>query len=254
MEKTKKKKRIKLGGVLVLILFGYLLFSFAYYVFKLPIKHIEIKNNYYVTDDYIIKKLNLKNKTLFELSSKDAEKKLNTENLITDAHITKNIFGKVIIDIKEEKILFYDWNTKKIVTFHEEIDYDKKYLGVPSLINYVPSDIYGQLIKKLNNVDRNIIAMISEIEYSPDKLNDVVLDDTRFLLRMNDGIKIYVNVYNIKKLNNYLEIYDAILKNGSSPNACLYLDSNSKNYIYGSCDKASVLEVEGSEEDEKKLR
>lgn len=254
MGKTKKKKRIKLGGVLVLILFGYLLFSFAYYIYKLPIKHIEIKNNYYVTDDYIIKLLDLKNKTLFELNSNIAEKKLNKENLITDARIRKDIFGNITIDIKEEKILFYDWNLKKIVTVNEEIDYDKKYLGVPSLINYVPSDIYDTLVKKLNDIDRNIISMISEIEYSPDKLNDVVLDETRFLLRMNDGIKIYVNVYNIKKLNNYLEIYDAILKNGSAANACLYLDSNSENYIYGSCDKAQVLEKEGSEEDEKKLR
>ena len=92
--------------------------------------------------------------------------------------------------------------------------------------------------------------MISEIEYDPDKLNDVVLDETRFLLRMNDGIKIYVNIYNINELNNYLEIYDAILKNGSTPNACLYLDSNSENYIYGSCDKVMVVENEGEDESE----
>ena len=89
--------------------------------------------------------------------------------------------------------------------------------------------------------------MISEIEYDPDKLNDVVLDETRFLLRMNDGIKVYVNVYNLKKMNNYLEIYDAILKNNSPKNACLYLDSNSKNYIYGSCDKVTIESSETNE-------
>ena len=108
MEKTKKKRRIKLGGVLVIILFGYLLFSFVYYLFTLPIKQIDIKNNFYLTDDYIIELLDINNKTLFELSSKSAEKKLNKEDLITDAQVTKNIFGKVMINVKEEKILFYN--------------------------------------------------------------------------------------------------------------------------------------------------
>ena len=63
----------------------------------------------------------------------------------------------------------------------------------------------------------------------------------------NDGIKVYVNVYNLKKMNNYLEIYDAILKNNSPKNACLYLDSNSKNYIYGSCDKVTIESSETNE-------
>ena len=213
----------------------------------MPIKQIEIKNNYYLTDDYIINLLDLNNKKLLEFSTHRAEKKLNKEDLVITSDVKKNIFGKIVIDVNEEKILFYNWNNKKIVLKTEEIDYQDTYLGVPALINYVPSDVYKEFVKKYSELDRNIIAMISEIEYDPDKLNDVVLDETRFLLRMNDGIKVYVNVYNLKKMNNYLEIYDAILKNNSPKNACLYLDSNSKNYIYGSCDKVTIESSETNE-------
>lgn len=247
MEKKKAKKKIRFGGILVLILFGYLLFSLVSYLAKMPIKQIEIKNNYYLTDDYIINLLDLNNKKLLEFSTHRAEKKLNKEDLVITSDIKKNIFGKIVIDVNEEKILFYNWNNKKIILKTEEIDYQDTYLGVPALINYVPSDVYKEFVKKYSELDRNIIAMISEIEYDPDKLNDVVLDETRFLLRMNDGIKVYVNVYNLKKMNNYLEIYDAILKNNSPKNACLYLDSNSKNYIYGSCDKVTIESSETNE-------
>lgn len=247
MEKKKAKKKIRFGGILVLILFGYLLFSLVSYLAKMPIKQIEIKNNYYLTDDYIINLLDLNNKKLLEFSTHRAEKKLNKEDLVITSDVKKNIFGKIVIDVNEEKILFYNWNNKKIVLKTEEIDYQDTYLGLPALINYVPSDVYKEFVKKYSELDRNIIAMISEIEYDPDKLNDVVLDETRFLLRMNDGIKVYVNVYNLKKMNNYLEIYDAILKNNSPKNACLYLDSNSKNYIYGSCDKVTIESSETNE-------
>lgn len=247
MEKKKAKKKIRFGGILVLILFGYLLFSLVSYLAKMPIKQIEIKNNYYLTDDYIINLLDLNNKKLLEFSTYRAEKKLNKEDLVITSDVKKNIFGKIVIDVNEEKILFYNWNNKKIILKTEEIDYQDTYLGVPALINYVPSDVYKEFVKKYSELDRNIIAMISEIEYDPDKLNDVVLDETRFLLRMNDGIKVYVNVYNLKKMNNYLEIYDAILKNNSPKNACLYLDSNSKNYIYGSCDKVTIESSETNE-------
>ena len=248
MEKKKAKKKLRFGGILVLILFGYLLFSFGYYLVKLPIKQIEIKNNYYLTDDYIIDLLDLNKKTLLEFSTYKAEKKLNKEDLVVKSEVKKNIFGKIVVNVNEQKILFYNWNNKKIILKDKEVEYKDSYLGVPALINYVQSDIYKMFLKKFSELDRNIISMISEIEYDPDKLNDVVLDETRFLLRMNDGIKVYVNVYNLKKMNNYLEIYDAILKTNSPKNACLYLDSNSKNYIYGSCDKATAIESSESNE------
>lgn len=235
-ENKKVKKKIRFTGIIVIILFLYLLFSFGYYVYTLPIKGIDINGNYYLKDNDIIDLLKLNDKTIFELHRRKSEKKLLSNPLVKRVKIKKGLMGNVSIDLEENKVLFYNWNTYKVVLEDgEEIDNNKAFLGVPSLINYVPSEIYQKFIKKFANVDREIISMVSEIEYDPDVVGGVTVDETTFLLRMNDGISVYVNIYNIKKLNNYLEIYDAILKNNAQKNGCLYLDSESKNYVYGAC-------------------
>ena len=48
-----------------------------------------------------------------------------------------------------------------------------------------------------------MIEMISEIEYSPSKSGEIIIDDTRFLLRMNDGNQVYINLININFYNLY---------------------------------------------------
>ena len=86
-------------------------------------------------------------------------------------------------------------------------------LGIPTLINYTPSDIYDNLIKKLNNINIDILKKVSEIEYSPDIKNEKVIDKNRFLLRMNDGNYIYINLANMDNLNKYEEIYATLDEN-----------------------------------------
>ena len=72
--------------------------------------------------------------------------------------------------------------------------------------------------------------MINEIEYNPDISNKITIDDTRFLLRMNDGNLVYVNTINIKRLNDYKEFFRMIDDNRGT----LYLDSyNSNNNLLG---------------------
>ena len=95
-------------------------------------------------------------------------------------------------------------------------------------INYVPDKIYKRLTKSLLKVDSDILALISEIEYSPTKNNDEVIDDTRFILRMNDGNTVYANLLNIKNLNHYKEIYSTL----NNEKGSLYLDSSNKENFY----------------------
>jgi hypothetical protein len=102
-------------------------------------------------------------------------------------------------------------------------------LGVPFLINYVPDDIYERLITELASVDKESLAMVSEIEYSPSKSGDVVIDDTRFLLRMNDGNQVYINLINIDRLNTYPLIYTVFTEKG-----VLELDSDNDNVVFKS--------------------
>lgn len=85
------------------------------------------------------------------------------------------------------------------------------------------------LIKKLNNINIDILKKVSEIEYSPDIKNEKVIDKNRFLLRMNDGNYIYINLANMDNLNKYEEIYATL---DEKQKGILNLDSTSKGVVF----------------------
>ena len=142
---------------------------------------------------------------------------------ITDVKINKTIFGELKINVVEAKPIFYSrHNNKLVLSNHKEVDFTNSY-GVPSLINYVPDTLYERLIDEFANIDSNVITLINEIEYQPWKNENAMIDETRFLLRMNDGNHIYINLIHMQKLNNYIEIYASL----EDKKGVLYLDSSS---------------------------
>jgi len=242
-EKKSKKKKLRFKGLLVILLVFYLLGTCIYYIYKMPIKNIYIEGNYYLKDNYIINYLSLNDKSVLSVSKNKIKNNLLELDLISDVKVRKNYFGKLYIELIEDKILFYNWNNKKIVlSSGEKINYNKDYLGVPTLINYVPDNIYDDFVDKLNTIDKEILSMVSEIEYSPSVVNDKVVDDKRFLFRMNDGNIVYVNTINIEKFNNYLEMYEYLANKTGEVKGCLYLDSNSENITFNKCDGNKVIE------------
>lgn len=242
-EKKNKKRKIRFKGLLVIILIIYLIGTVTYYLWTKPINSISITGNYHLKDNELIKYMDVSNKSIFKISKKDLKNKLLQVDLISDVKIKKNIFGKLEIEIKEDKILFYNWNNKKIIlSSGKKIDYNKKYLGIPTLVNYVPDEIYNELIDKLNLIDRESLSLVSEIEYSQSVVNEHVVDDKRFLFRMNDGNIVYINTINIEKFNDYLEIYEVIVNKNGDIKGCLYLDSNSENNHFNNCESPVVEE------------
>lgn len=227
MKKTKKK--IRLSGVIFMLLTIYLLGMLLYYFITLPVKSINIKGNSLLTDSQIISESKIDyNNSIFKLSTNKIKNNLLKNPLVESVDISRNLKGTINIEIKESKILFYNILTKKLVLSNgKEMEDTGKYVGLPVLVNYVPSNIYKTLIKSLAKIDDSNYKMISEIEYSVEKYNDKVVDEERFLLRMIDGNTIYVNLVNIEKLNKYQEIYAALQDKGT-----LYLDSSSKNYVF----------------------
>ena len=93
-------------------------------------------------------------------------------------------------------------------------------------------------------IKKDNISLISEIEYSPSMVNDKIIDDKRFLFRMNDGNIVYINTINIEKFNNYLDIYEVIVNKNGLVKGCLYLDSNSENNHFNNCESNPVVEEE----------
>lgn len=242
-EKKSKKRKLRVKGLLVLLLVVYLMGTCIYYLWKMPIKNIEIEGNFYLKDNYIINYLEIDNKSIVNINKKKLKNKLLEIDLISDVEIRKNYFGKLTIELTEDKILFYNWNNKKIVlSSGNEIDYNSEYLGIATLINYVKDDVYNELIKGLNNIDKEILALVSEIEYSPHKVNEKIVNDKRFLFRMNDGNIVYVDTINIEKFNDYLDMYEVIVNKNGDVNGCLYLDSDSENIHFNNCESNPVVE------------
>lgn len=234
----KKKKKIRFGGFIVLLLAIYLLVNLGIYIYKMPIKRIVINGNTYLKDNYIINYLDINKNSIINVSKSKIKNKLKEIDLISDVKIRKNYLGTLYIDIVEDKVLFYNLNTKKIVlSSQKEIESDNNYLGIPTLINYVPEDILKEFVDKFIRISKDNISLISEIEYAPSIINEKVVDDKRFLFRMNDGNIVYINTINIEKYNNYLEIYEALINKNGETNGCLYLDSNSENKHFNICDE-----------------
>ena len=230
MTRQKKKRKLRVKGLIFLLLFLYLLIMFGYYVFSVPVKRIVVIGNDLVSENEILKIANIKEKMpLFKIKVKNITKKIERIDLINNVRCQKNFFGKLTITVEENKLLFYNNVIKKLVLSNgTEIEDTGIYLGYPTLINYVPSEIYSAFIKGVADVNTDILNMISEIEYSPDRYEDKIVDDKRFLMRMNDGNRVYINVPNLKKLNKYQTIYASI----GEDDGTLYLDSSSNNYIF----------------------
>ena len=230
-EKKVVKKRFNFKKFLILLLFLYVIGYFIYYLFNLPIKNIVIKGTYNLTDYEIIETAKIKDyPSLFRTSSKTLIKRLNTLDLVKSVEIDKSLTGVLTIDITENKLLFIRKGTDKLVLENGTEIEPNGYVGVATLINYVPEDLYNSLIEGLSKVDRSNLQMISEIEYNS-YLNSKgeVIDNERFLLRMNDDNTVYINLMNADKLNHYQEIISSL----EDKKGVLYLDSSSaEKYIF----------------------
>jgi len=215
--KRVKKRKLNIKALIILLLIIYIIVMFFYTIFTSPIKNIYIKNTALLKDNEIIEVAGIKNyPSWFKINNKKLEKKIKSLELVESVKVKKTLTGKLIINIKEAVPLFYNRNTDKVVLSNNKEVENNKYLGIPTLINYVPNDLLTKFINKFSLINSDIINMINEIEYNPDiQKNEttgesIVIDSERFLLRMNDTNIVYVNIINMERLNDYKEIFASI--------------------------------------------
>lgn len=217
MEKKSVKRRLNKKALLVILLTLYLIIMAFYYCFTLPIKNIVIEGNSLVSDASIIDAAGIKNyPEIFKTSSSKIVSNVSALDFIEDVSVKKSLDGTIRITVTESKVLFYNiLNSSVVLSNNEEVVMDKPdILGLPTLVNYVPSDIYEELIKKMSETGADIISLISEIEYSPDVKDDVTINDSRFILRMNDGNHVYIDLVNFENLEKYKLIYSSLEEKG----------------------------------------
>ncbi len=249
MKKNGKKvrRKIRISGIILIILVIYLVAMCGYYLFTVKIKSINVKGLNYLTENEVLTSADIDLDTsIFKVLTSSAKKKIEKLPLVKNAKVHINFDGEVVIEIEENKILFLNALDNKIVLEKGKTIANKDYKGVPILVNYVKSEAYDNLVEALGKIDRDILYMISEIEYKPDEYNGLILDEERFLLRMNDGNLVFINNVNIEKLNKYQSIYASVGSGG-----VLYLDSNSDNYIFNIyTEDGNVTEQSGEINDE----
>ncbi len=219
---AKKRKRLNVRKLFVFILFFYLCGYFGYTLFKMPIKNIIISGSYYLKDYEIIETAGIKNyPAMLNLNSKKLEAKIKKLSLVKDVKISKNYKFQLKIKIIENKVVCI-YNNNYLLEDGTSISMDTKYAGIPTLVNYTPEDVLKEFLKGLGEIDYGVIGGISEIVYSPSvNEKEEIIDNTRFILKMNDGNTIYINNNKISLLKQYQKIYASLENN----QGILHLDS-----------------------------
>lgn len=230
--KKVKKKRFNVARTLVFILLIYIVVCFGIYLYKEPVKHYEITGNEILTDIELIRNLKLEKYPSFvSINTKKIEHKLESNKLIKNAKVSYGWNFKLKIEIEENSPMFLAKDLNKVVladgTF---IDFESRFIGIPTLLNSTPEVIMSELASSLNKVDYGIRYIISEIEYQPSYSSDgKIIDENRFLLSMSDRNLVYITAKKADSLNEYLDIIatEQITKAGT-----LFLDSNEGRYTF----------------------
>ena len=231
-KKGKKKLRSSVKFVIRLLLFITILSLCTYFVLNLRIKNIYIEGNSSVSDVEIINAAGIKNyPKIYRLHKRELIDNISSIPLISDVKIKRNLFGKLTIIVKEEKLLFYYKYNDKYITNNGTLLDDNNYYGYPILINFTPDTIMNKLLEAFDKIDYDIIRMINLIEYTPYKSQEgEIFDDGRFTLYMNDGNTIIIDLVNIRKLNEYMKYFASLGLDERS--GYLYLDTITEDNIY----------------------
>lgn len=200
MSKRNKKQRFNVVKFILVLLILYLIGFAIYKIIGMPIKHIRVFNNYYLSEQAILRESKLDDYPSFLLTrASSIKRKLKNNPYVKDIRIEKKWFCHLYLYIDEYKALFYNRALAKAVLENDTlVDIDR---SLPHLINFVPDNVYHEFINKMGEVDEAILLKISEIEYRPNNI-----DKERFLLTMNDGNYVYLTLYTFNKVNKYNEI------------------------------------------------
>lgn len=211
-KRVKKRRRLKIGRILLAFFLLFLTIFVIYSILNLKITNIFISGNYYLSDQQIIDAASIGDYPSIIKGVKQI-KNLKDNIYIKDVRVKVRKITQVYIEVTENRPLFYSIDMEKTVLLDGRTTSEK--YPTPTLLNYVIDSVYPTFVKELGKLDIDILNRISEIKYEP---NDV--DDNRFLLLMTDGNYVYINNSTFYKLSKYMEI----IRNFPNKKGVLYLD------------------------------
>lgn len=211
-----KRRKIKYKNVTLMLFILVILLGICFFITSTRIKNIYIEGNSILTDQQIIDECGIRDyPKIISINRKKMESNLKDNPYIEDVSIKySNLMREVKITIKENRpLLYYQYEDAYLLSNGKRI---KDKYPLPTLINQTPEDILEKLLKKIYKLDENILGRISEIKYSPSKVNDNL-----FYLTMNDGNLVYVDFNTFNKLENYPDF----IKGLDNRKGILHLDS-----------------------------
>ena len=213
--RVKKKRKLKVKNLLIVLLIFIVILLGAAFLTDVKLNNIIVKGNSLYSDWEIIEMAGLSDypSSLKTLSS-TVEKRLEENDYIKSVKVSRPSLTKIVINVEENLPLFYYLSENKTILTDETGVTDN--FPVPTVINYVPDNIYSDFLKSMSSIDYDIIKRISEIRYDPNEV-----DEGRFFLTMNDGNQVYLTLNKFTKLDDYLDI----IKEFDNKKGILYLDS-----------------------------
>lgn len=213
--RVKKKRKLKVKNLLIVLLIFIVILLGVAFLTDVKLNNIIVKGNSLYSDWEIIEMAGLSDypSSLKTLSS-TVEKRLEENDYIKSVKVSRPSLTKIVINVEENLPLFYYLSENKTILTDETEVTDN--FPVPTVINYVPDNIYSDFLKSMSSIDYDIIKRISEIRYDPNEV-----DEGRFFLTMNDGNQVYLTLNKFTKLDDYLDI----IKEFDNKKGILYLDS-----------------------------
>ena len=210
----KGKRKIRYDRILIFLIVVLIICFLVSSLFNLKITNIYIIDNHYINDQQIIEWAGISDYPSSIMNpSFEIDKRLNQQIFIKDVKVTKKWLTDVYIEIEENRPLFYyNYDQKTILLDGTAID---TRFPIPTVLNYITDAYYDSFIIEMGKLDETVLKRISEIEFSPNEV-----DDSRFLLTMSDGNYVYINISTFDKMNKYL----SILENLPNKKGILYLD------------------------------
>ena len=206
MKKKQVKRKINLKKTLIFFVTCFFLFFSFYCLIKVHVTSINIIGNFYYTDKEIMEYSNIDEYPPFlMINSRLIKKKLLKLDIIKSVSIKKNIDFSLELTIVEHKVL-YQRKSDGLFVLDNGNEVSTNYIAnVPILLNYFPNTLEEKVLKSFSKLDKETIGKISSIEYSKTEA-----DSERFLLYMNDGNLVYINLNRMSNLNKYTEILNEV--------------------------------------------
>ncbi len=216
--KKVKRRRFSFKKFFKFLLFLFVLGFGCYFLSNVHIKNIVIVGNKLLKDIDVIEAAGVEDYPSFlKTSNNSIEKGVKALPLVKSVKVKKKWGFVLEIHLVEYNVLFQIRSSGEYVLSNKKRVSDTlTQVYSPVLINYVPDNVLDKMISKFLELDSDVLAKISEIEYSP-----TTYDNSRFLLYMNDGNLVYITLSKTKELNKYSKIKGQLGKS----QGILYLDS-----------------------------